>query len=171
MTSLTLLNVRIIAMGGTKSDSHKHEIQRAIIKYYETGQKVSREKILFHKVWNEMKRRCDISSHPAYHNYGGRGITVDKSWYIFENFYNDMFLDYRQGLTIDRIDNEKGYSKNNCRWATPGEQMNNIRTNKVYSLHGKTMGLGEWSKELGVKKKTLEARIRDYKWPIEKTLT
>lgn len=92
-----------------------------------------------YRTWNAMKNRCYLKSHPAYKNYGGRGITVCDRWKdSFENFYEDMKEGFDEHLekhgsrntSIDRIDNEKGYYKENCRWATMGEQLQNKRNRK-----------------------------------------
>jgi hypothetical protein len=78
-------------------------------------------------IWCSMLTRCSNPNHKNYRHYGGRGITVCESWQnSFEAFYNDMG-DPPENLTLDRIDNEKGYSKDNCRWATWEEQNNNQR--------------------------------------------
>lgn len=76
--------------------------------------------------WYAMVRRCTSKLHQNYHNYGGRGITVTPEWMDFDNFVRDMGI-RPQGHTIDRIDNDKGYAPNNCRWATPKQQRANIR--------------------------------------------
>ena len=82
-----------------------------------------------YRIWQGMKERCSYKKHISYKNYGGRGITVCDRWLeSFENFLNDMG-ERPEGLSIDRIDNEKGYSKDNCRWATQKEQTNNTRRN------------------------------------------
>ena len=63
--------------------------------------------------WVNMKQRCNNPNHPAYDRYGGRGISYHPDWEIFENFHQDMG-DPPEGLTLERVDNSKGYSKDNC---------------------------------------------------------
>lgn len=76
--------------------------------------------------WCNMKSRCLRPSHPAYKNYGGRGITVCKEWLIYYNFHRDMGRKPK-GYTLERIDNNLGYYKENCKWATYEEQLVNQR--------------------------------------------
>jgi hypothetical protein len=80
-------------------------------------------------VWHSMKQRCMDKNHPAFKNYGGRGITVCKEWQnSFESFWSAMGPTWRKGLDIDRRDNDAGYSPENCRWVTRQENTRNKRT-------------------------------------------
>ena len=76
--------------------------------------------------WSNMLTRCTNPKFKQWADYGGRGITIDPQWYRFENFLADMG-EPPPGLTLDRKDNDLGYSPGNCRWATPTEQRNNQR--------------------------------------------
>ena len=76
--------------------------------------------------WQNMNQRCNDTNHPRYNDYGGRGITICERWKSFENFLEDM--GERIGtLTLERLNNDKGYYKDNCIWATPTIQASNRR--------------------------------------------
>lgn len=101
------------------------------------------------KAWNSMVQRCTCITHASWKHYGGRGIKVCKRWLVFENFYADMGP-RPEGMSLDRIDNAKGYKPSNCRWATQHEQQNNRRSNVYLTLDGQTKTLKEWAIHFGV---------------------
>jgi hypothetical protein len=128
-------------------------------------------------IWSQMKARCNNPNHASYSLYGGRGITVCERWMRFDNFISDMLEEYeahsaRYGetnTTIDRIDNSKGYSIDNCRWATPKVQRRNSSQSKYYTYKGKTITAGEISDKYGIKYETIESRLRRG-WTIDKVI-
>jgi len=83
-----------------------------------------------YQTWADMKTRCDNVKHAWYPEYGERGIGYQDSWVKFESFWEDMKETYQHHLTLDRIDNDKGYSKDNCRWAEAKYQSHNQRKSK-----------------------------------------
>ena len=119
-----------------------------------------RYKTRSYRAWSHMKDRCLNPKDHAYLHYGGRGITVCERWLSFENFYEDMG-DPPIGLTLERTDNSKGYSPENCRWATQEEQMNNRRCNHVVEHGGRKQTLAQWSRELGIPYGTLFSRVHN----------
>jgi len=123
-----------------------------------------------YKSWHMMKQRCLNPNYDQYENYGGRGIKVVAHWGDFENFLADMGK-RPEGMTLDRIDNSKGYSKANCRWATKKEQQRNRRTNRMLSYQGETMCLLDWANRLGIKQHSLSMRIDVYGWTVEEALS
>jgi hypothetical protein len=86
-----------------------------------------------YQIWADMKDRCNNTNNPRYHRYGGRGITYPSEWESFEVFWADMQETYQDTLTLDRINNDQGYSKNNCEWKTLHEQFQNRSSTKIVS--------------------------------------
>jgi hypothetical protein len=126
-----------------------------------------------YSIWQSMKCRCYNKNHFEFYNYGGKGISICDEWLNdFQSFYSWAIENgYADDLTIDRIDNNKGYFPHNCRWATYKEQANNKRTNHLITYNGKTQNIAQWAKELGIKRVTLQARITRYDWDLEKALS
>ena len=121
-----------------------------------------------YKIWIHIIGRCTNPNDKDYPRYGGRGITVSDEWRKFENFYADMG-DKPEGMQIDRINNDKGYSRENCRWATPSENSRNRRSARIITFKGISKPLVEWAQELGICSKALRYRLET--WGIEKALT
>jgi hypothetical protein len=103
-----------------------------------------------YRIWTSMKTRCTNQKQPNYKLYGGRGITYDPHWETFENFWNDMKVSYNDDLTLERIDNDAGYSKENCRWATRDEQVRNMRSNVIINYGGYDYCLTDLATKLDV---------------------
>lgn len=121
-------------------------------------------------VWQNMKSRCSNPKSISYENYGSRGISVCDRWQEFENFIEDMGL-RPPNRSLDRIDNDKGYFKENCRWVTVQQQSNNKRNNFLIEWCGKKLNCREWEKETGITASVIRERIKKYNWTIEKSLT
>ena len=119
--------------------------------------------------WKAMRSRCLNPSHTAYHNYGGRGITICERWASYDLFVVDMGL-APKGCSLDRVDNLKGYYAENCRWASIKEQLNNQRRNVKLTLNGRTQTASQWANELGLQPGTVLKRIRDYGCNAENAL-
>lgn len=121
-------------------------------------------------IWRRMKNRCLNPSDQAYERYGGRGITICDSWLDFTKFLIDMG-ERPIGKTLDRIDNNLGYSLNNCRWASYTEQNNNRRDNRMLNFKGETKTMAQWCQELNLSKKAVSQRLNAYGWAVERALT
>ena len=112
--------------------------------------------------WQAMKTRCYNKNFHAYPNYGARGITVCERWLAsFENFYEDMG-EKPCGKSLDRINNDKGYSKENCRWATNEEQQRNRRWAKLLTYKGVTKPIAEWAEITGIPYRTILGRLKKF---------
>jgi hypothetical protein len=127
-----------------------------------------KSKTVTYKRWAGMINRCYNSKDSFYYCYGGRGIKVCDQWLKFEGFYEDMG-ECPTGLSIDRIDNNDNYYKENCRWATNKEQSRNKRNNRIIKFNNKTQCLQGWAEEIGVSEPVLCQRLK--KWTIEDAVT
>ena len=111
-----------------------------------------------HNIWMMMRRRCEDSKSNEYHRYGALGISVCDRWQFFDKFLEDMG-ECPKEMSIDRIDNSKGYEPSNCRWATPKQQAENRSTQKFYEIDGETLTLPDVAKKYGINYRTLRNRM------------
>lgn len=97
-------------------------------------------------IWINLRRRC----YNKKKGYGDRGITYTPKWDTYKGFWEDMGASYEKGLSIDRIDNNGNYSKENCRWATPVQQVRNRRNTRTATINGVTKSFAEWCEQYGL---------------------
>lgn len=125
------------------------------------------------RIYRGMKGRCFNKNNQDWQQYGGRGISVCERWLGpngFKHFLEDMGRRPSRKHQIDRIDNDKGYSPDNCRWATIIEQRRNTRVNRMITYKGKTQCLADWCDDLSIEYCVLQTRL-DRGWPVEKAFT
>ena len=123
-----------------------------------------------YSIYNHMCNRCNNRNDINYKNYGGRGITVCNEWNEFEPFYEwAKQSGYSDELTIDRIDVNKGYSPDNCRWSDQKTQANNKTNNRNYTYCGETHTIAEWSRIYEMDYKLLWRRLYNG-WSIQSAL-
>lgn len=121
-------------------------------------------------IWRGMMRRCYEVTNQHYHLYGAKGKLVEDRWHTFQNFFEDMG-ECPENHSLDRINNDLGYSKDNCRWANYETQNNNRGDyNHNITLNGITKTQAQWARELGVNDTTIAGRLKKG-WSIEKALT
>ena len=121
-------------------------------------------------IWQKMKQRCCSPKCDRYKDYGGRGITICQEWLDnFDNFADWAYSNgYQNNLTLDRKDNDKGYSPENCHWATRKEQARNKRRTTFVEYKGINKPLTEWCEELGLSYTTMVDRIINRGWSVER---
>lgn len=137
-------------------------------------------KTSLYKTWKCIKTRCYNKNSAHYNIYGGKGIVMCENWKNnFEDFYKwsyengyceEKLTSGRNKLTIDRIDNNKGYCPENCRWVNMSVQRRNEIRTKQFTFDGKTMCLMDWSNYLGISFWCLYKRY-SRGWPIDKIFT
>lgn len=138
-------------------------------------------------IHNGMKYRCYNPNYRGYKNYGGRGITVCEEWNNSEriniSYHNNPtkgFIAFKEwaikngytdNLTLDRIDNSKGYSPENCRWVSVKIQNNNRRNNILIAYKGETKTLHQWCDELHLSYQKIFQRLNRLHWSVERALS
>lgn len=118
------------------------------------------EKTPEYRTWAAMKSRCLNAKNKSFPRYGGRGITVCADWVEYENFLRDMGRRPSLSHSLERIDNDRGYSRENCRWATQLEQCFNRSNTVRIEVSGKTKALSQWAKDIGVDRTTIKNRAK-----------
>jgi hypothetical protein len=121
-------------------------------------------------IWWAMMQRCNDKNSQAYNRYGGRGINICESWQSFEGFYADMG-ERPEGMSLERVDNNGDYCKENVIWANAKTQANNKRSNVILEHNGKKQTMQQWCDELGLKIATVWARLNIYGYSVDKALT
>jgi hypothetical protein len=122
-----------------------------------------------YRTWKSMIQRCTNSNFTKYPRYGGRGITVCDEWKTFSRFYEDMG-DRPIGFQLDRIDNNKGYSKGNCRWASIKTQARNRSNNRMIEINGESKTMAEWCEIYGISNVMVRMRIHRGINPVDALL-
>lgn len=122
-----------------------------------------------HSCWGDMLSRCLNKNDTGFKNYGARGITVSERWKSFLLFLQDMGL-RPHGLTLERIDNNRGYSPENCRWATRLEQAQNTSRVRLITHNGLTLSISAWGRKSKHSRATMCRRL-ERGWSMEKALT
>jgi hypothetical protein len=112
-----------------------------------------------YKTWANMRKRCNTPSCVQYKYYGGKGITICQTWDDFAVFLADMGK-RPDGMTLDRIDTTKGYSKTNCRWVNQTLQIRNRSNTRYVEALGQKMTIAEWVEKTGLTYNTILLRLK-----------
>lgn len=158
---------QVVTRGNHLKSGHSKSCGCSTIKHghYKDGKEAK-----IYKVWARMIDRCINPNNDYYKDYGGRGITVCEKWKgSFETFVKDMGETPR-GKSIDRINNNEGYYKENCRWTTPKQQARNRRSNHQITHDGETHILTVWASRVGISEDTIRMRLKRG-WSIRKALS
>lgn len=130
----------------------------------------SGDRARLYTIWANMNMRTSNPNNSCWKDYGGRGITICEEWKDYEAFKRWATENgYEPNLTIDRIDNDKGYSPDNCRWITRKMQCYNRRSNHLLKYGDEEKTIQEWADQFNLKRNTLVHRLK-LGWSIEKAL-
>ena len=158
---------RIKSKSVTTNDLMSGKIKSCGCLYFESNKGRNKKHGLCHSriynIWFSLKQRCNYKCHRQYFNYGGRGIKVCDEWeHNFQAFYDwAMANGYKDDLTIDRIDNNKGYSPDNCRWVDMKTQQKNRTNNRIVIYYGVEYTVAKLAEKLNIPYQTLLHRINN----------
>lgn len=128
-------------------------------------------KTRLYNIWAGMRDRCTNQNSQAYASYGARGIKICPEWDDYKSFRDWALANgYSEDLTIDRINNDDGYSPKNCRWATALQQASNTRKTRLITYNGETHTKSEWARVLNMNQSTLSMRLNKYGWSVNDAL-
>lgn len=152
---------------GTTKEIRVSHVKSGVVRscYCRGGHTMRKSRI--YRIWTGMINRShkQLSPDKSY-----VGIDADHRWLVFDTFLEDMKEGYKDDLTIDRIDNTKGYSKKNCRWVSFAQQQRNKTNNRLISFRGETLCIVEWAEKLQINPKTLYNRL-GMGWPVDRAFT
>lgn|SRR5574341_1655036 len=139
-------------------------IKRRRFRYSQKGLSIRPE----YRSWYMMLRRCYCKTDKSYRTHGARGITVCLRWRkSFLSFFGDMGP--RNGLQLDRIDNNGNYGPLNCRWVTSKQNNSNRRDSRLITFHNKTQTMSQWASDIGIDRAVMHYRLKH--WPLKEALT
>jgi hypothetical protein len=117
-----------------------------------------------------MRQRCNNPNSTHYRRYGGRGISYESTWESFDAFIRDMGPKPSSQHTLERIDNDKNYGPENCKWASRREQARNRggeRATRLYTFNGVTLCIADWAQRCGIRPQSMQKRLNN-DWPLER---
>ena len=120
-------------------------------------------------IWGNMLYRCHTESSSHYSNYGGRGVKVGSDWFDYENFIKDMGRAPSLEHSLDRINNDGDYTKENCRWATKKQQSRNRRNSIIVTVYGVDLQVNDYCEKYNKSVHTIRNRIKRG-WPMSKII-
>lgn len=171
-------NETIVSTGNLRSGNSKScgctNRERLVLRNKQLAKHGARsnwKKDRLYDIWGGIKKRCENPNDKGYKSYGGRGIKICEEWKNNYVAFRDWALvnGYEENLSIDRIDTNKNYCPENCRWATAKQQANNRRNNIFIEYNGKRQSINEWSAETGLSYRAIHARLKAG-WEVSKTL-
>lgn len=124
-----------------------------------------------YSIWRNIKTRCYNPNTHNYENYGGKGITLNKGWFDYNKFKEWAYSNgYEDNLTIDRVNNDKGYYPENCRWVDLKEQSRNRNISRYVTIRGHTKHAMEWCELYGMDYQTYIQRVTKLGWGDKEAL-